>query len=265
MVDVSQTRPIALLTDFGYKDIFVGILKGVILSINPRAAILDLSHGVRPRDIFHGSFLLDCALGYFPRGTVFCVVVDPGVGTDRRPVLIKTKDYYFVGPDNGVLWQAAQKNQMEAAIHLTQKAYFLEKISSTFHGRDIFVPIAAHLSLGMEIDKFGIPINDLLQLVLPVPEKNGNKLILTILDIDIYGNICLNITWEQFKAFVGDNFYLEVGNRQISRICTAYAFSRDSQPFLLSASSGYMEIAVKNGNAAEQLAIKCLDKVVLTR
>lgn len=265
MVDVSQNRPIVLLTDFGHKDIFVGILKGVILSLNPGATILDLSHGVRPHNIFHGSFLLDCAMGYFPEGTVFCVVVDPGVGTDQRPVLIKTKDYYFLGPDNGILWQAAEKNQIENVIHLNQKAYFLEKISSTFHGRDIFAPIAAHLSLGVEIDKFGIPINDLVQLNLPVPEIQGNKLILTILDIDIYGNICLNITWKKFKAFTGECFRLEVGNTQISRVYKAYALSRDSLPFLLTSSSGYMEIAVKNGNAAEQLAVKCLDKVMLTQ
>ncbi len=265
----NRSRPIVLLTDFGLQDAFAGILKGVILSINPHATIVDLSHGVRPQDILHGAFLLLTAQGYFPRGAIFCAVVDPGVGGDRRPVLIRTKEYDFVGPDNGLLWQAAQKNGIQSAVHLTQSTYFLEKISSTFHGRDIFAPIAAHLSLGLEMGKLGTPINDpvndLVHLDLPVPEKQGNSLILTVLDIDIYGNITLNITQDEFKAFVKDCFCLSVGTAQISACHKTYDQAGEDQPFLLASSSGYMEVALKNGNAAEQLGIKRLDQVVLTR
>lgn len=266
-----MTRPIAnppivLLTDFGLQDAFVGILKGVILTINPKAAIVDLSHGVSPQDIGHGAFLLTSAMGYFPGGTIFCVVVDPGVGSERRPVLIRTKDYYFVGPDNGVLWPAAQKNQVEQALHLTRTAYFLKNISSTFHGRDIFAPIAAHLSQGTCMTKLGIPVSDLVPLEFPVPEKQGNTLILTVLNMDIYGNPTLNITWDEFKAFAGNAFCLESGTRKISRIYRSYAQAQeDLEPFLVAGSSGYMEIAVKNGSAADQLKIHCRDRLILTR
>lgn len=257
--------PIALLTDFGHQDAFVGILKGVILTINPGAAIVDLSHGVRPQDLFHGAFLLASAMGYFPGGTIFCVVVDPGVGSERRPVLIQTGDYYFVGPDNGVLWPAAQKNQIKQALHLNQSAYFLKTISSTFHGRDIFAPIAAHLSQGVSINRLGTPVNSLVSLEFPGPEKQGNHLILTVLDIDIYGNIFLNIGWDEFKAFAGNRFCLETGTIQISRLHKTYAQARDSSPFLVVGSSGYMEIAVKNGNAAGQLKINCRDRLILSQ
>ena len=265
----NHSRPIVLLTDFGLQDAFAGILKGVILSINPHATIVDLSHGVRPQDILHGAFLLLTAQGYFPRGSIFCAVVDPGVGGGRRPVLIKTNQYYFVGPDNGLLWQAAQKNGIQSAVHLTQGAYFLEKISSTFHGRDIFAPIAAHLSLGVEMCKLGSPVNDpvkeLVHLDLPLPEKQENSLILTVLDIDIYGNITLNITQDEFYSFVKDRFCLSAGTARISSCYKAYYQAGEDQPFLLAASSGYMEVAQKNGNAAEQLGIKNLDQVVLSR
>ncbi len=269
MTIAKNSGPIVLLTDFGLQDAFVGILKGVILSINPHANIVDLSHGVRPQDILQGAFLLLTAQGYFPLGTIFCVVVDPGVGEDRRPVLIQTKEYCFVGPDNGVLWQAVQKNGIESVVHLNQSVYFLENISFSFHGRDIFAPIAAHLSLGRETDKLGSivtdPVNDLVHLDLPVPENQGDSLVLTILYIDIYGNMTLNITWDEFKAFVGKGFCLLAGTTQITMCYKAYAQARDNEPFIMAASAGYMEVAVKNGNAAEQLGMNSLDRMVLTR
>ncbi|MCA1793725.1 MAG: SAM-dependent chlorinase/fluorinase [Desulfobacteraceae bacterium] len=174
-MDNSYSSPIALLTDFGHLDTFVGVLKGVILSINPKAVIVDLCHAVAPRDIGHGAFLLDTSLGYFPKGTIFCVVVDPGVGSSRRAVLVQTRDYVMVGPDNGILWQAARRNGIQQAVHLTEIRYFLSSVSATFHGRDMFAPVAAHLSLGMEPSAFGPPVRDLISFAAaePVPVENG--------------------------------------------------------------------------------------------
>ncbi|MBA3010928.1 MAG: SAM-dependent chlorinase/fluorinase [Proteobacteria bacterium] len=261
----AKNPPIVLLTDFGLKDAFVGILKGVILSINPFGNIIDLSHGVRPQDLLHGGFLLSTAMGYFPSDTIFCVVVDPGVGGSRRPILIRTKNYFLVGPDNGVLWQAARKNGIEVVLHLNRTSYFLSPLSSTFHGRDIFAPVAAHLSCGLAMEKLGEPVYDPIPLDLPIPEKKGDRLILTILDIDIYGNITLNISLDELRSFVGNQFWLEAGSARISKIYETYAQAEDRQPFLLAASSGFLEIAVKKGNAAKQLGIGHWNQLVLNR
>jgi len=258
-------KNIALVTDFGHKDVFVGILKGVISSISPGASVIDLSHEVAPQDILHGSFFLSVSAVYFPRGTIFCVVVDPGVGSDRRAVLVKTKDYYFVGPDNGVLWQTAAENGIEQIIHLTQPRYFLETVSATFHGRDIFAPVAAHLSLGLEIEKFGDPATSLTPFEFPGPVKQDNCLILTVLHIDTYGNIILNITQDEFDCFMVSDFCLSVNHTCITPFFETYAAAEENTPFVMVSSSGYMEIAVKNKNAAQILGVERLDQITLSQ
>ncbi len=263
-MDNSSIRPIALLTDFGHIDTFVGVLKGVILSINPKAAIVDLCHAVAPRDIAHGAFLLDTSLDYFPKGTIFCVVVDPGVGSSRRAVLVETRDYVMVGPDNGILWQAARRNGIQQAVHLTDPRYFLSSVSATFHGRDMFAPVAAHLSAGMDPASFGPPVRDLISLAAaePVPVENG--LILAVHHIDTFGNICLNLTWERFAPFLSQGFCLTVNHIHITRYCKTYGLAPENKPFVLTSSAGYMEIAVKNADAAAMLNVCRNDQVILT-
>ncbi|HSL62059.1 MAG TPA: SAM-dependent chlorinase/fluorinase [Desulfotignum sp.] len=259
-----DVRPIALLTDFGHTDPFAGVLKGVILSINPRASIVDLCHGVSPRDIAQGALMLETSLNYFPRGTIFCTVVDPGVGSSRRPVLVETEDYFLVGPDNGVLWPAAVKNTIRRVVHLTRFCYFLSPVSATFHGRDIFAPVAAHLSAGTDPSAFGPIVTDPVRLAPAHPKPCENGLILTVRHIDTFGNIGLNLTWERFESFAGQGFCMRVNQTEITGQYGTYAAAPDGQPFVLADSAGFVEIAVKNGHAASQLNVQKNDSVVLT-
>jgi len=259
----STPGPITLLTDFGDIDPFVGILKGVILSINPGAVIVDLCHKVPPQDIGYGAVMLDTAMDYFPRGTIFCAVVDPGVGSSRRPVLVETSDYFMVGPDNGLLWQAAQRNTIKNVVHLTRSRYFLSCVSATFHGRDIFAPVAARLSTGIQPAAFGEPAQELARCVPDTPEPVDKGLMLTVRSIDTFGNIGLNLTWENFKPYADKGFCLQINDTAITGYYQSYASAPENQPFVLTASTGYMEIAVKNRHAAKLLAVSRQDKILL--
>jgi S-adenosylmethionine hydrolase len=259
----NNTPPIVMLTDFGQVDPFVGIMKGVIHGIHPRAAVIDLSHGIRPQDVFHGAFVLFRSCAWFPRGSVFCAVVDPGVGTDRRPVAVKTRDYVFVGPDNGLVWAAADANGIETAVCLDTPDFFLDEISGTFHGRDIFAPVSAHLSLQTPLAEMGPVIHDLNRLELPEPEARKDALVLTVLDKDIYGNLTLNIPVREFFKFAGRVFSLEFEDVRINRFHTTYGEAEENIAFALAGSHGFMEIAVKNGSAAELTGASTLDRFTL--
>jgi S-adenosylmethionine hydrolase len=250
-----DNRPIALLTDFGHTDAFVGILKGVILSIHPQARIVDLCHGVAPQNIGHGAHLLDSSLDWFPKGTIFCTVVDPGVGTSRRAVLVETRDYCLVGPDNGVLWPAASRNTVQRVIHLTRSRYFLPELSATFHGRDIFAPVAAHLSAGVAPEAFGPEVSGLTRFTFPKPEHVNGRLILSIRHIDTFGNICLNLTRKQFLPFAEQGFRMQVHQTEITRYYETYGAAPDKEVFVIAGSAGFLEIAVKNGHAASQIGV----------
>ena len=258
-------RPIALLTDFNSQDIFVGVLKGVILSINPWASITDLCHGVPPQDIRTGAFNLYCAHAYFPRKTIFCTVVDPGVGSERRAIALETERYFFVGPDNGVLFPAAQADGIRRAVVLDRPEFFLDKVSSTFHGRDIFSPIAAHISLSRDILELGskIPVEELEALTFPKPETGEYGIQLTVLHQDTYGNLTLNLDRETFEAHCGDGFVLSAGLNTITDVYPAYAHAPAGRPFLLEASNGFMEIAVKNQSAAQALNLGTGSSLIL--
>jgi S-adenosylmethionine hydrolase len=252
------------LTDFGHIDAFVGILKGVILSIHPKARMVDLCHEVAPQDIGHGAHLLDISLEYFPKGSIFCAVVDPGVGSSRRAVLVETTDYFLVGPDNGVLWPAAGRNRIRRIIHLTRSRYFLPQVSTTFHGRDIFGPVAAHLSAGIDPGAFGPQVSCLTPFAFPEPKPIAGGMILTVRHIDTFGNIGLNLTREQFRQFADKGFCMRVNQVDITGHYHSYAAAPEKIPFVMTDSAGFMEIAVKNGHAASRLHVKKNDPVVLT-
>lgn len=264
MPQSTDTRPIALLTDFGHTDPFAGVLKGVILSINPEARIVDLCHGVSPRDIAQGAFILETSLDYFPGGTIFCTVVDPGVGSSRRPLLVETDDYFLVGPDNGVLWPAAVKNTIRQVVHLTRSRYFLSSVCATFHGRDIFAPVAAHLSAGIDPAAFGPLVTDPVRIAPAQPKPCEDGLVLAVRHIDTFGNIGLNLTWERFETFAGQGFCMRVNQTEITGHYDTYASAPEGQPFVLADSAGFVEIAVRNGHAASQLNVQKNDSVVLT-
>lgn len=247
---------ISLLTDFGNKDNFVGVMKAVILSINPRAQIIDICHNVNPQDILEAGLLLKSSFKYFPRNTVHLVVVDPGVGSKRRPILVRTKDYYFVGPDNGVLNLALKDEVIEAIFELTEDKYFLKPISDTFHGRDIFAPVAAHLSLEKKIEDFGKRIKSIEQLDLPEPKQLKNKLVGQIIYIDRFGNLITNITKDNFEHFVkGHNFKICIADKMITRISHSYLEVKRNQTLAIFGSFGNLEISVAQANAKEYLLV----------
>ncbi len=257
--------PIILLTDFGHDDPFTGILKGVIAAINPDAGVIDLSHGIEPQNIFQAAFILQKSYSYFPVNSIFCVVVDPGVGSARKPICIQTGQYIFVGPDNGVLWPAAVSDRIRKIIHLNNTDYFLGQISQTFHGRDIFAPVSAHLSTDrVDMRLLGPAVQDCVKLEMPQASSRGDDYELTILHIDRFGNIALNLTGEEFENIAGESgFCLTLNHHRITLRFNSYSEAIPEKLFLIPASSGMMEISIQNKNAAAYLGVKTMDKGIL--
>src|SRR5437867_549095 len=189
----SSVSIITLTTDFGVADWFVGTMKGVILGIQPRAVLVDITHEIPPGDIRAGAFALAASQRYFPRGTVHLAVVDPGVGSRRRILAVQTQDFVFVGPDNGVLSCALVSEKVKAVHHITNSRFFLNPVSRTFHGRDVFAPVAAYLSAGVAIQKLGPPVRDFLRLDWPGPRIGQDKADGEVIYIDRFGNAMKNI------------------------------------------------------------------------
>ena len=256
---------ITLLTDFGTEDSYVGAMKGVILSINPDATIIDISHQIPPQDIIAGAFVLSQAAPFFPKGTVHIAVVDPGVGGKRKPILIETDKYFFVGPDNGIFDIALQNERIRRKIHLTNKNYFLGYISSTFHGRDIFSPVAAYLSLGIDPALFGKKIKTLTSLDVKKPFAKDGKITGRIIHIDRFGNLITNIDEGLLKkVFKNRIFEVEVCDNIIKRFVPSYSNAKQGEPIGLIGSSGLMEIAMREKNASIELGIKRGDVVIVS-
>lgn len=260
----ADVGPVVLMTDFGTSDPFVGMMKGVIHGIFPEVTVIDLTHGIRPQNIMQGAFVLYRSVSYFPKGSIFCAVVDPGVGTGRRAVAIQTRDHRFVGPDNGLLWAAASSSGIESAVSLENQRFFLDEVSATFHGRDIFAPVSAHLAAGLCPDRLGPRITDPVRLALPGPESAGNGTILTVLDQDIYGNLTLNLKAESFSGFRGGGFVLEFKKTRVIQTHAAYGRAAGDAPFAVPGSHGYIEIAVRNGSAARATGATVGDRWILT-
>jgi len=256
---------ITLLTDFGTEDSYVGAMKGVILSINPDATIIDISHQIPPQDITAGAFVLSQAAPFFPKGTVHIAVVDPGVGGKRKPILIETDKYFFVGPDNGIFDIALQNERIRRKIHLTNKNYFLGYISSTFHGRDIFSPVATYLSLGIDPALFGKKIKTLTSLDVKKPFAKDGKITGRIIHIDRFGNLITNIDEGLLKkVFKNRIFEVEVCDNIIKRFVPSYTNAKQGEPIGLIGSSGLMEIAMREKNASIELGIKRGDVVIVS-
>jgi len=250
-------RPIVTLTtDFGTNDHFVGAVKGVILDIVPEAAIVDITHAVQAFDVLDGAIAISQAYSYFPTGTVHMVVVDPGVGTTRRPILASSDGYHFVAPDNGVLSMVYAREERMHVRHVTSEHYFRQPVSNTFHGRDIFAPVAAYLAKMVDSHKFGDEIEDYVRFAAPRPKLNGdNRLRAVVLKVDRFGNLITNVTPEDAPALFGASpagFKIVVGNKEITVIRTAYAEGAPGEVFGILGSMGYLEI-VANRAAAAQL------------
>ena len=258
-------RPIiTLLTDFGTKDYYVASLKGAILSINPRSSLVDITHQVSPHDIEEGAFILANAYSSFPKGTIHLSVIDPGVGSARKPILLVTSNYFFVGPDNGLFTLAVRKEKVKKAVALTNPRFFLSKVSTTFHGRDLFAPVAAHLSLGVRPRAFGSIIESWEELNFRKPESKGEELIGEVLHIDTFGNLITNIDEGEFLSFTkGDAFVVKVGKRRIQGLKKGYREGKKGEPIVLLGSAGFLEISVREENAQKLLKIKRGDRVTV--
>jgi S-adenosyl-L-methionine hydrolase (adenosine-forming) len=257
---------IALFTDFGTRDAYVAQLKGAILSIHPTAHLVDLLHEVDAFDVRAAAYLLDAAARYFPARTVFVAVVDPGVGTARRPVLLVTQaEKYYVGPDNGLFTRVIEREGFQAAYMLTQAAYFLPRVSATFHGRDLFGPVAAHLARGIEPAQFGPRLADLTQLPSARPQRVGETVVGEIIHVDRYGNMATNIPSEMLGHLVpGQWLTLTLAERTHTLpFVETYGAGPQSQPVCLINSHDACEIALPHGNAAASLAVQVGDRVVL--
>jgi S-adenosyl-L-methionine hydrolase (adenosine-forming) len=255
---VASARPvITLTTDYGTNDHLVGVMKGVILSINPDVQIVDITHGVIPFDVLDGALAIGQAYKYFPPRTIHVVVVDPGVGTTRRPILVASDQHYLVAPDNGVLSSVYDQTEALCAWHITAEHYFRSPVSSTFHGRDIFAPVAAWLSKSWQTSSFGDPVTDFVRFTLPKPKAAGNTLKGVVLRIDAFGNLITNFTAREVPALaVADGkFTIRAGNAQIRKVLPTFAQGAADEPIGVIGSSGYLEISLNKGNAARTLGM----------
>jgi S-adenosylmethionine hydrolase len=259
------TRPvITLTTDFGLADHFVGVMKGVILGIQPAAQIVDISHGVQPYQILDGAFTIAEAYRYFPKKTIHVVVVDPGVGSARRPLLAEMGGQYFVAPDNGVLSMVFAREKPKVR-HITNDRYFLHPLSRTFHGRDVFSPVAAHLAAGVTPAKFGKRIEDYLRPSFDKPEQTGkHKWNGVILKADHFGNLATNFHIDQFPSLRTHAFSLNMGSQAITRLALTYSECAAGELFAIVGSSGYIEVAASQGSAAKALGCGAGSPVELT-
>ena len=261
---------ITLTTDFGNKDPFVGIMKGVILNINPGAVIIDLNHKIAPQDVRGGAFSILNSYRYFPKGTIHVVVIDPGVGSARKPIAVKTTDNIFIGPDNGVMSWAMIDNPPFFAHEIKNSDFMLKEVSTTFHGRDIFAPAAAQLSkLSYKYKKFaksnfweslGPEVKSPVLIPFPEPKTIGQEIIGEILHIDRFGNLITNI--RQNRSIK----YLQVAIRGIDKIeinglSKTYDESIDGAIILLQGSTNFLEIAKKGESAAKALKAKVGDEI----
>ncbi len=245
---------VALLTDFGTRDYFVAAMKGAILSIAPETPIIDITHEIEPQDIRGAAFSLSACYRDFPAGTVFVVVVDPGVGSKRRAIAAESRGYQFVAPDNGVLsFALANKARI---FELTNRRYFAREISNTFHGRDIFAPVAAHLSKGIKPSEIGGEINDPVLFEFPGPYRVSNKeLAAQIIHIDHFGNLITNLA----PTDLPKEFQLEMKGVTIVRRCNYYNEAESDELFSITGSAGFLEIVMNQGSAKKRLSAQVGD------
>jgi S-adenosyl-L-methionine hydrolase (adenosine-forming) len=252
---------IGLFTDYGWDDPYVAQLKGVIMTINPNARILDLTHSVTPFNVTEGSYLLDQCAEEFPAGTIFVAVVDPQVGTDRDPILVETaKGKYFVGPDNGLFTQVIASEGISRAWKLDKSQYFRPgDVSHTFHGRDIFAPVAAHLAMGTEPDRFGTLITTFVSLPNREPTFGGGAIATVVLHIDRFGNVILNLPSTSdvaAKLKQGNLVKISIGKESYSApLVNTYGDVDKGRLLLLYGNSGLLEIGMNQGSAAKELKV----------
>lgn len=248
---------VTLTTDFGINDHFVGTMKGVILSINPEARIVDICNAVQSFDVLDGALTIAQAYRYFPRDTVHLVIIDPGVGTTRRPILVTTANHIFLAPDNGVLSLIYEREERVSVREINAEHYFLQPVSHTFHGRDVFAAVAGHLSKGVEVAKLGDEITDFVRFTAPRPKPLSDKLTKgVVLKVDKFGNLVTNITPNDVPQLFQPEpppFKILVGKHEITTMKLAYAQGTPGEVFGILGSMGYLEIAANRGAATQMV------------
>jgi S-adenosylmethionine hydrolase len=255
-----KNRPVVtLLTDFGQRDPFVGIMKGVILGLSPAATIVDLCHEVPPYQILSGSFLLASAVPYFSAGTIHVAVVDPGVGGSRRPILAHIGNQFFVAPDNGLLSYPMAKGTVREVRVITAREYLLDSISATFHGRDVFAPVAGHLACGVSFDRFGSVIPDALRLQIPRASRDSSgALVGEVLWIDRFGNCVTSITQEDLTSVVStpeQTVQVRLLGRALGRVVSFFGAVQPGGRGAIVGSTGHLELFVHEGNLAQEWSV----------
>ena len=248
---------ISLLTDFGLRDEYVGVMKGVIASINPKANVIDISHTIAPQNIVQAAYILWTSHVYFPKKTVHVAVVDPGVGTHRRIIALQANDYYFLAPDNGLLTFVIN-NYTCTSVCLTESRFFLSHVSDTFHGRDIFAPVAAHLSKDLNINQLGemVPSHTLVKLPDIHPIKQDGQLIGQVIMTDHFGNLITNISQEDLHPDMNPSIMIHINNISIQGIASNYMQVRKGDVLAIIGSKGLLEISINCGNASQELGIE---------
>ncbi|HEY1270367.1 MAG TPA: SAM-dependent chlorinase/fluorinase [Terriglobales bacterium] len=254
-----MARPpvVTLTTDFGTNDHFIGTIKGVMLEIAPEVRFVDISHNVQAFDVLDGALTVAQAYSYFPTGTVHMVIVDPGVGTERRPIVLSTEKHFFIAPDNGVLSMVYDREERLNVRHITAEHYFLQPVSNTFHARDIFAPIAAYLAKGVDPDRMGSEITDYVRFAAPRPKPIDERTLRgVVLKVDRFGNLITNITPQDAPTLFAaepHGFKIVVGKREITQIRNAYAEGAPGEVFGILGSMGYLEISTNRGAASKAL------------
>lgn len=248
---------ITLTTDYGTNDHLVGTLKGVILKINPDVTIVDISHHVTPFDLLDGALTIGAAYSYFPARTIHVVVVDPGVGTSRRPLLVSSDNQYFVAPDNGVLSLVYEQDSNVVVRHANVEHYYLQPVSNTFHGRDVFAPIAAWLAKSGQTASMGDVIEDYKKFAMPRPKETDGVLKGIVMRVDAFGNLVTNFRQEDLseQARKDGKVDLAVGTHAVPRLVETFALGKAGEAIAYVGSSGYLEIAVNKGNASRSLGV----------
>lgn len=254
---MTQQRAITFTTDFGIADHFVGTMRGVILSINPQARMFDICNAVQSYDVLDGALTIAHSYRYFPADTIHLVIVDPGVGTNRRPILVTTEKHMFIAPDNGVLSLVYEQEERISVRHITSEHYFLQPTSNTFHGRDIFAAVAAWLSKGVEASKFGEEVTDYVRFGSPKVKKIDDKTLKgVVLKVDRFGNLVTNIRPEdvpQLFVELPPDFRISIGKGEVKRIRRTFGEGAAGEIFGVLGSMGYLEIVANRSTAASLL------------
>jgi S-adenosylmethionine hydrolase len=261
-----STKIITLTTDFGLKDPYAAEMKAAILGICPNAAIVDITHEIEKFSIRMGAYVLASAVPYFPKGTIHVAVVDPGVGTRRRPMLIQTRQGFFIGPDNGLLILAAEHQGKSRIREITNSRFMLPRVSSTFHGRDVFAPAAAHLANGVQPTEFGPEIRDAVRPEFTKVTLGKDVLVGEVLHVDNFGNIITNIGEKEIvRIRMKDVVNVKLTNQKLKlKLCKAYGEAKPQEPLALIGSHNYLEIAINQGNAAAKFETRPGDKINLS-